>query len=146
VAQSIYLQSTWLSFQSSELGPLSLARECCSSTPLGPRGRHNSFRGSGEGTQFGRRDRHSGTLCYFSSHYPQYKVLCKKNWDRIQSHIRQGFLTFEEIREDPSVMTLHLSLPNFPILFNSVQCTFFCSSFKSSFLHFSILILYYSTS
>ncbi len=59
------IQSTRLSFQSSELGfPIpSPARECCSSPLWVQGGRHTRFVGGGGGTQFRQRERHSGTLC-----------------------------------------------------------------------------------
>ncbi len=58
-------QSARLSLQSSELAPPapSPAGECCPHPSLAPRGGGtHSLAGRGGGSQFGRRDRHSGTL------------------------------------------------------------------------------------
>ncbi len=55
------------SLQSFELGPStpSPAGVCCSSPPLGPGGRHTRCGEEGVGgTQFRRKDRHSGTVLY----------------------------------------------------------------------------------
>jgi hypothetical protein len=58
------IQSARFSFKSSELGPLSHARVCCSFPSFCLMGETHSLSGErGGGTQFRQRDRHSGTLC-----------------------------------------------------------------------------------
>jgi hypothetical protein len=57
------IRSARLSVPSSELGPTtpSSASECVS--PFGPGGSNTRLRGGSGGTQFRRRNRHSGNLC-----------------------------------------------------------------------------------
>jgi hypothetical protein len=70
--------------------PTPPARECCPSTLFVQKGRHTRFLGRGcEGTQFRRRDRHSGTLC-------TYIIIPLRSKPFVTEHSGKTFAIFEQ--------------------------------------------------